>query len=265
MSLLDVAARVERVGRQPGKSRRFWVRPGRTNAWWDNFLLAIVVPEEWRENFRMSTESFMKLCDFVRPFVHKRKTSFRAPISVEKQVAVTLYYLADEGGSKVANAFGIARSSVSTIVRNVCYVITTELGQRYIRLPKNEKDVKFAAEKFEERHGFPQCIDAIDGTHIFIKRPDANPADVLNRKNRYSFNIQATCDYNYCFTDVVVKWPGSVHDARIFVNSKINEILRTGGIPSCPKHCRRGRACTSLYTCRSGLSIIAFPNERVSW
>ena len=30
VSLLDVAARVERIGsRQPGKSRRFWVRPGR--------------------------------------------------------------------------------------------------------------------------------------------------------------------------------------------------------------------------------------------
>ena len=72
VSLLDVAARVERIGsRQPGKSRRFCVRPGRTSAWWDNCLLGIVVPEEWRENFRMSKESFMKLCDFVRPFLEK--------------------------------------------------------------------------------------------------------------------------------------------------------------------------------------------------
>ena len=72
MSLLDVAARVQRIGsRQPGKIRRFWVRPGRTSAWWDNFLHGLVVPEEWRENFRMSKESFMKLCDFVRPFVEK--------------------------------------------------------------------------------------------------------------------------------------------------------------------------------------------------
>ena len=167
MSLLDVAARVERIGRQPGKSRRFWIRPGRTSAWWENVLLRIVVPEELRENFRMSKESFVKLCDFVRPFVEKRKTSFRAPISVEKQVAVTLYYLADEGGyRKVANAFGIGRSSVSTIVRNVCYVITTELGQRYIRLPQNEKYVRFAAENLKRDMDFHSALAPLM-VHIF--------------------------------------------------------------------------------------------------
>ena len=39
---------------KPYTQRRFWTRPGRTSAWWDNFVSGIFIPEEWRENFRMS-------------------------------------------------------------------------------------------------------------------------------------------------------------------------------------------------------------------
>ena len=39
----------------------------------------------------------MKLCDKVKPFLQKQSTNMRSAIDVEKQVAVTLYYLSDEG------------------------------------------------------------------------------------------------------------------------------------------------------------------------
>lgn len=55
-----------------------------------------------------------------RPFIEEKDTVMRSSIDVIKQVAVTLYYLSDEGRiRKTANAFGISRQAVSKIVRKV--------------------------------------------------------------------------------------------------------------------------------------------------
>lgn len=175
------------------RRRRMWIRPGRSNIWWENIINGKVVQEEWKENFRMSKDNFLKLCDQLRPYLQKKVTRFRRPLSVETQIAVTLYYIADEGRmQKVANAFGIARCTASVVIRRVTQVISNVMGGSYIKQPETEDEVKFMATEFYNQHGFPQCLGAVDGTHISIKVLAA--AESLHRsKQNQSFL------FHFCF------------------------------------------------------------------
>ena len=103
-------------------------------------------------------------------FQNNKKTQFRDPVSVEKQVAKT-YYLADERRlHKAANAFGISKSTTSKIVCRISKAISVHLAPKYLSLTTCENEIVKLVEKFYETDGFPQCIRAINETHITIKK-----------------------------------------------------------------------------------------------
>jgi len=82
-------------------------------------------------------------------------------------------------------------------------------------------NVKGIEKGFHEMKGFPGVVGAIDGSHIEIKMPSVSGESYVNRKGFPSVLLQAVVDCNRRFTDCLVGWPGSVHDARVFSNSKI--------------------------------------------
>ena len=63
---------------------------------------------------------------------------------------------------------------------------------------------------------FPGVVGLVDGTHILIQRPSEIEADYINRQFYHSINVQAICQPDGTFSVVLARFPGSVHDSRIW-------------------------------------------------
>ncbi|XP_045505967.1 putative nuclease HARBI1 [Colias croceus] len=96
-------------------------------------------------------------------------------------------------------------------------------------MPCTAQELADTKQKFYEIARFPNVIGAIDCTHVKIESPGGNEPELFrNRKNFFSMNVQAICNAELKFTNVVARWPGSVHDARIFANSSIKKSFEDG-------------------------------------
>ena len=63
---------------------------------------------------------------------------------------------------------------------------------------------------------FKDAIGAIDGSHIPIAPPARLASAYRNRKGFISQNCLFACDFNLCFTYMLMGWEGSASDAHIF-------------------------------------------------
>ena len=78
---------------------------------------------------------------------------------------------------------------------------------------------------------FPSVVGAIDCTHIKIQCPVGENAELFrNRKRYFSINVQAASGPDLKILNIVARWPGSVHDARIFDNSRLCAQFERGDI-----------------------------------
>ncbi len=215
------------------KPRSTWIVNGRTDKWWENIVNGDAPDSVWKKNFRMSKQSFYNLVDKLHPVIGpKPNTPNYRFLTTEKKLAATLYYLKDTGSLwMTANTFGIHQCTVTKIITQVCHAINSVLGSIYLHLPRDVNEMRENASDFELKFGMTQAFGCIDGTHIAVKRPTDNSQDFFNYKQFFSINAQAVCDSNGYFMDVECRWPGSVHDAKVFANSSVCENLNNANLP----------------------------------
>ena len=91
---------------------------------------------DWYENFRLRKETFEYLCNELKVYIEKKDTRLRQAIPVKLRLAITVWFLSN--GTKyriLGHLFGVSRSSICCIIKQVCKAIVKALMPRYIKFP----------------------------------------------------------------------------------------------------------------------------------
>ncbi|XP_049515742.1 putative nuclease HARBI1 [Dermacentor silvarum] len=110
-------------------------------------------------------------------------------------------------------------------------MIADTLFPQLVKLP-NATEAAVIMEEFYAMARFPGVSGCIDCTHVRMKNPGGEDAEVFrNRKGYFSINVQAITGPQLQFFDLVASWPGSAHDSRIFDNSWARVQYERGTVP----------------------------------
>ncbi|XP_018366906.1 PREDICTED: putative nuclease HARBI1, partial [Trachymyrmex cornetzi] len=145
-------------------------------------------------------------------------------ITPEKQLLITLWRMATPDSYRsIHTRFGIGKATCIRTVRRVT-VALCRIASRFIQWPTGRR-LEEIKQSFSDVNGFPGIIGAIDGTFINIPAPKENPEAYVNRKGHHSIQAQVVCDHKRLFTHVYVGNVGSVHDARVFRLSALQDYV----------------------------------------
>lgn len=100
-----------------------------------------------------------------------------------------------------------------------------EKSDQWIYFPNNDQEFEEAQRLWQTKYKFPYAIGALDCTLIPIRKPSLHGDEYICRKQFPALNVQATVNADSIFTSVDCSWAGSVHDARIWRNSEIQQAM----------------------------------------
>ena len=207
---------------------KWYVKP-RSTCWFDEYLFNIYTPEMFYDILRMRRRTFDRIVHDLRPFIQGQPTHWRQPVSVEKKVVVTLFKLMHGVSiTLVADKAAIGKSTVHGILKQVCSAISIHFAH-LIAWPTGQRLARITA-AFQSKQWMPNCLGAIDGTHVYIAAPPNSivAADHRNRNKMFSILLQGVVDTKCYFTSMNTGPPGSLHDSAHFKSTELYRKVEEG-------------------------------------
>jgi len=176
-------------------------------------ILPNVDEGRFKQFMRMNWQTF----DFIVNLIQYDEvfTSLRSDLQlpVKVQLIIVLYrpgsYGEESSVVKTASFFGVGDGG--TIIRATFRVFKT-----YLYWSDLEERVSIVQKTLDE---LPFCIGYVNGSDLSLaEKPVEDAESYYSRKQRYSIKMQAVCDQRKLIRHLVVGWPGSVHDSRVFQN-----------------------------------------------
>ncbi|XP_027207174.2 uncharacterized protein [Penaeus vannamei] len=182
--------------------------------------------EEFLARFRLSKDSVKFILNEIHfPEFHDGRG---AAVPSHIRLLITLRWMTTGGLQlAIADDFEVSQQFLSTCVKETLQSIASNF-HRYVQFPDSQA-IQAVSQQFQDIAGFPGVLGAIDCTHIPIESPGGERAEeFICKKGFFSLNVQGVCGPNLEFYNIVCRWPGSVHNSRIFANSDLCRKLEQG-------------------------------------
>ncbi|KAJ1125192.1 hypothetical protein NDU88_003627 [Pleurodeles waltl] len=179
------------------------------------------------QRYRLNWQAIQQLLRHIKP---QLAPSLQTPhiIPPETKLLAVLHMLAS-GSFKTTGVLvtGISQPSFLAFLPKVLDAIIS-LTPHPISFPNTQQKQQETKQGFYQINGFPHVLGAIDCTHVRIVPPAATEHLYRNKKHTHSINVQAIVDHQGLITNIVAKYPGSVHDSFIFRHSTTNQHFQDG-------------------------------------
>ena len=159
----------------------------------------------------------------------EHKTNRNHALKPLQQILCTLHWIGSGSQYHVnGDSHGLSKSTVHRCIKRVSTLIVNVLLGDEVRWPASSYAVP---QLFSRYTRIPRIAGIVDGSLFPIDAPRVNEAAYVDRKGGHSINGMVVCGPNLEFFYASIRWPGSVHDARVLRCSSLNQKWQDGWRP----------------------------------
>jgi hypothetical protein len=169
--------------------------------------------DEFRQKYRMSRESLLKLVDLVKDHKAFNGSKTCPQTNPTHQLMCLLLYLSTEGSGAsnpgLRSIFRNGRGSYENYKKRSVDAIIDCLGGKYLHWPL-PGERKAIAKRYKEQFQWPNCVGSVDGTLLPLAfRPEIDSfPDYHGRKYQYSLSVLVINDDKRRIRYFSAGWPG---------------------------------------------------------